>query len=242
MPTFDAVSEFPIGGTFATFNWSHTIGGGSNRMLAVIVYGEDSNEADTVVTDVTYAGISGNPGPSIWSPGGTGMRATIWYFLEADLPAAGAHTIVVTTNANVTANAAHGISVSDAEQAAPEASATKIDATATSISTSITTLTDNAMLIDGAGQTFGGGPGPSPSGTDHLEREEIIGGQFDCACGTTVVPAAGTISIGWTGLGNGSGRLAHAIIAVAPVDTPMPIVASAVTRSPRYGLTRLARR
>ena len=77
-----------------TLGWSHTIGGGNNRLLII---GVSTRPASATVTSVTYGGVGMTKLIDI----GVGAYSSIWYLKEAGIVAAGgagAHNAVATTS------------------------------------------------------------------------------------------------------------------------------------------------
>jgi hypothetical protein len=95
--TYDASSSANNAGVSqTTLTWAHTVGAGANRLLMVGTFNEHAgaSEAPEAVNSVTYGGVALTKLEDI-AYGNYG-RETVWYLKEADMPAAGAHNIVVT--------------------------------------------------------------------------------------------------------------------------------------------------
>ncbi|TDJ06650.1 MAG: hypothetical protein E2O71_08655, partial [Deltaproteobacteria bacterium] len=141
-PSFSAAS--------ATF--SHTIGGGADRLLTVCIAVEAPLGSSDVTGNVTYDGVAMTK--AIDNIAGTSFdqNVEIWYMLEANLPVAGTYSVSITTTAAVNINPG-AISVTGALQQAVEATAFNDDGQsgASTIQTSLTTLTDNAWIFDCVG-------------------------------------------------------------------------------------------
>lgn len=152
-PTIDAVSTATSGVT-GTLSWSHVLGSGSNRKVQVLTSLETNPGLTMTASGVTFNGtamtqVSG-ANVTVNEDPGSFMRCQTWYIDEADLPAAGTYTITVsyTGEGSVMAKMATAISLIDAAQGAPEASATgSATVDGTNITVSITTVTDNALII-----------------------------------------------------------------------------------------------
>src|SRR5262245_14975578 len=96
--TFDAASRAATTSTGRTsLSWSHTVGGGTNRIILVGVAVEDASTSDANVTSVTVNGTALTAvANSKISGGGTGIIQTQFFFgLDGSLGAAGAKTITV---------------------------------------------------------------------------------------------------------------------------------------------------
>ncbi len=162
---FDSASGANITGTSLTF--SHTCSG-SDRALLVHYVTDASGDA---VTGITYAGVPMTFIGRVQSPSG---RWTGLYYLAA--PATGANNIVVTNSASsyTEANAASYTGVKQTGN--PEASATNTGAGATSVTGSVTTLSDNAWLVMGGNASAGS----HAAGTGTTRRNiTLVGAIFD---------------------------------------------------------------
>lgn len=74
---------------------SFTLSAGSNRLLLVFVWMEDNTSVVGRVSGITYSGTAmTTTGAEITSPD-TFLLGTLYYMLEANLPADGAHDVVV---------------------------------------------------------------------------------------------------------------------------------------------------
>jgi hypothetical protein len=185
----------------------HTIGGGTNRLLVVGISAE-CNEGITV-TGVTYNGQALTKAASVQADTGTVGTADLWYLLEAGLPAAGTYNVQVTTS-GYTAKSVGAISLAGVAQQAPEASNTNTNVGPDYISTSITTLTDGAWVVDVVEQGNAGAFTPDGGQT---EQYDVQASSSTGAASTKEMATAGATSTGWSASAN---RLAHVVAAFAP--------------------------
>lgn len=157
--------------TGSSTSWSHTVGGGSGRILIVVV-ATRGNDGTTIPT-VTYNGVAMTQAiTDYYSNGGFRAQETIFYMLDTDLPSAGAYTVSVTTSSTGAQHVGGGsVDITDGKQQAPEASNSSNYGSGgvfSSMSTSITTATDNALIVDGGScdgnATVGSGGGGFGSG------------------------------------------------------------------------------
>jgi len=160
---FDASSSSATGNTTNTISWSHTVGNGTNRFLAVC-----TQARDTVVGDVAVTAVTANGFPltkvraDLRTNGGSSFGTELWYLVN---PGIGAYTITVTW-----AGALSSYGVGSATSYFGVDQVTPIDAHAgsggsgTTLSTAITTVANHALITDcavaqsdpltiGAGQT-----------------------------------------------------------------------------------------
>lgn len=87
-PTYDSTSSQKHSSSATYLEWSHVLGGGSNRIVIITI-------AMRVVTatSVTFNGVNCTF-LTQQKPGGD-VNSELWYILEADLPAAGTYTVRV---------------------------------------------------------------------------------------------------------------------------------------------------
>ena len=221
--TQDAVSHAVTTGTTSTLSWQHTLGAGTSRAVVIAIGSADSAaspDANAVVSSVLFNGVYATPIPNSLIYGGTsGMVQTqLFYLTEAELPPAGTYTVQVNLVGAIGGFQAGAISLIGVNQGPPEAVMTHRDTSgADLISTAITTLTNNAWVIDvvednnlttlaaNAGQTKAWSQSSTGLGT---------GGSS-----TEAVATAGPVTLGWTG---SASRLTHSLAAFPPAGTVVP--------------------
>ncbi|HEY5328310.1 MAG TPA: glycosyl hydrolase family 28 protein [Acidobacteriaceae bacterium] len=222
--TKDSVSHAVTTTTSSTLSWQHTLGGGASRMVVIEVGSADSvasQDLNAVVSSVLFNGVYATPIPNSLVFGGTsGMVQTqLFYLTEAELPPAGTYTVQVNLAGAIGGFQAGAISLIGVNQGPPEAVVAARDTTgADKIDTPITTLTNNAWVIDvvedndltgltvdGTAQTIAWTQSSTGIGTG--------------ASGTEAVANAGTVTLGWAG---SASRLAHSLAAFPPVGTVVP--------------------
>jgi serine protease len=160
---FDAVSSSASGNTTNSISWSHTVGNGTNRFLAVCTQARDTVAGDVAVTTVTANGLPlTKVRADLRTDAGSAFGTELWYL---STPGIGPTTITVTW-----AGALSSYGVGSATSYFGVNQVTPIDAHAgsggigTTLSTAITTVTNHALIMDcaltqsdpltiGAGQT-----------------------------------------------------------------------------------------
>ena len=160
---FDVVSSSATGNTANTISWSHTVGSGTNRLLAVCTQARDTVAGDVAVNTVTANGFPlTKVRADLRTDGGASFGTELWYLVN---PGVGANTIAVTW-----AGALSSYGVGSATSYFGVNQVTPIDAhagsggTGTTLSTAITTVANHALVTDcaiaqsdpltvGAGQT-----------------------------------------------------------------------------------------
>jgi prepilin-type N-terminal cleavage/methylation domain-containing protein len=222
--SFDAYSTTTSSWQTST-SFSHTIGSGSNRLLVVGISIEHSASGPSV-SSITY---NGQALTKIDSRGITNDyygRAELWYSLEANLPSAGTYTIVVNTPTAPEELIAGAMSLNGVAQQAPEAKGESSADYLDTISTTITTLTNGAWLVDAvhSGMEYGFTPN-----SGQTERYDRAGGASTSrlAASTKEVAVAGSATMGWTM--SGANRMAHEVAAFAPVPASSPLVPLTLT-------------
>lgn len=129
------------------------VASGTDRFLACCISAEDGTDADLVLVSVVVDpggvnkaltnGIEAKTGG-----GGFSNSASIWYLKDADFPANGTYDVVTTytgqvTEYGITANVYEGV-----DSTSPEASGSNSLQSITTISAAITTVSNNAWIVD----------------------------------------------------------------------------------------------
>jgi prepilin-type N-terminal cleavage/methylation domain-containing protein len=224
---FDNVTTDVGSGNPLTF--THTIGGGTNRLLVVGISAECN--VSVSVSNVTYNGQGLTKAASAVADTSTVGVAELWYLLEADLPTAGTYNVEVTTS-GYAVKSVGAISFEGAAQQAPEDTNTNTNVGPEYISTSITTLTDGAWIVDvvvnGNASTF------APDGGQAEQYDEVASSSTGAAS-TKEMATAGSTNMGWTA--GSANRLGHVVAAFAPASslTSNPLVPLELTLSSSEG-------
>jgi polygalacturonase len=227
--TKDAVSHGVTNGSASTLSWQHTLGAGTNRAIVIAV-----GEADSVaspdqyaaVTSVLFNGVYATPVPNSIIYGGTsGMVQTqLFYLLEPELPVAGTYTIQVNLAGSIAGISAGAVSLFGVNPGPPEAVATSKATTGVNlISTQITTLTNNAWVVDlvedGDTATLAANAGQ----TIAWQGEAKLG---TGGSSTEAVATAGPVTLGWSGTAN---RLTQSMAAFPPSTGATPVTTTLTT-------------
>jgi uncharacterized repeat protein (TIGR02543 family) len=226
--TKDAVSHAATTAAAKTLTWTHTLGSGSSRAVVIAVSSTDgaaSPDANAVVTSVTFNGVYATPVPNSLIYGGTSgmVQAQLFYLLESELPPAGTYSVQVNLTGSIGGMTAGAISLIGVNQGPPEAVVTHKDTSgADLISTPITTLTNNAWVIDVV--TDNNSVTMVPNGGQTLAWTQF-GSLGTGAASTVDVSSAGTVNLGWAG---SASRLVHSLASFPPASSIVP---------PTYALT-----
>ena len=191
------------------FTVSYVVGSGLNRLLVVGVQGDVTND---YITGVTYNGVAMSlidpiNGKNYVAGAGNARWEYMYYLLN---PASGTHNIVISASASCDYIIAGAADYAGVAQVAPETTAKHIINPGTSLTTPITTITDNAwaILFENG---YNGGPAPG-AGTGDVSRITSGGwGLFDS--GGAITPA-GVYNM--TTTRTSSVAIVHFIAAFAP--------------------------
>jgi uncharacterized repeat protein (TIGR02543 family) len=209
--SFDAASSGANSASASSLTWSHTTGTLTNGMLVVGVAQEDTNTADMAISSVTYNGVAMNAIAASLVTDGTSTfnRAQLFYLAN---PAAGAHNVVVTFAGAVNGITGGAISLAGVANQAPEAAATNHVGTGSTISTTISTLTAGAWVVDVVGS---GASSVSFTATTSgmTERYDQFANGAGGAGSTKAPTATGATTMSWTS--SSGSRLVHSVAAFA---------------------------
>ena len=126
---------------------------------------------------------------------GFASQQFVYYMLEANLPAAGAHTVAISYSTSVNNVSVAAMSFYNVKQQAPEATNSSTATSTATMTTSITTLTDNALIItamsDGSAYTH------TPN-SGQTEEYDLVQSSSAGAGGYIVRETAGAGNIQWT--------------------------------------------
>ena len=221
--TQDAVSHGVSTGTAAsTISWQHTLGSGGSRAIVISVGQTDtvaSPDPSSVVTSVLFNGIYATPVPNSIIYGGTSgsVQAQLFYLLEPELPAAGTYTITVNLAGAVGGVQGGAVSFINVNQGPPEAVMTHRDTSgADLISTAITTLTNNAVVVDIV-EDNNVAALTANSGQSVVFAASAASGSGGSSVKFT--PTAGSTTLGWAG---SASRLVHSLVAFPPATSMVP--------------------
>lgn len=135
----DAAATPVLATTGTTVTVSHTLGGGSNR---IVIAG--GGETGRNVTGATYNGVAMT---AVSNPAAGAMEARLFYMLESQLPAAGTYNMVLTFDGTLARGIAHCASFTGVAQVAFQSSAGQTYGNVSSISDSVTPTSDAALLV-----------------------------------------------------------------------------------------------
>jgi hypothetical protein len=188
---FDSQSGVNAGtGTSLTFAFNN-VGGNF-----IIVVGHDRDTGSSAITGVTYNGVSLTAGPSVQTPGD--RWNTLWYGITA---ATGTNNVVVSASASVPLRFS-AYSYSGVDASPLDGSDTSTGSGVTTVSTDITTVTDNAWMFMFTKDNSGGKTVTSSTG-DSVRMTGDAGGQSAIDTGSPITPAGNnTMTITFSGATN----------------------------------------
>ena len=207
---FDNSADSTWQSNVSSYTYSHT-NTGDHLIMLVWVFHLEATDLDRDVSGITYNSVSLTEVRS--EDSGADVAGSVWYLLN---PATGSNTIAVTLVGNNLSTVSQVVSLTGANQATPEADNGQFLSSGTSVTTSVTTIADNAWVVDGvalhtlnvltvdAGQT---------------ERENSNNASNAESGMSTEGPntPAGSVSLTWTDGGDPNGdKWIHIVVSVAP--------------------------
>ena len=220
--TQDAVSHGVSKGSASSVSWTHTLGSGTNRAIVIAVGQTDtiaSPDPSSVVTSVLFNGVYATPVPNSIIYGGTSgsVQSQLFYLLDSELPAAGTYTIQVNLAGAVAGVQAGAVSFFGVSQGPADAVTTHRDTTgADLISTTITTITNNDIVVDIVEDNSVAALTANSGQTVAWTGSASVG---TAGSSTKPVPTAGAATLGWAG---SASRLTHSLAAFAPATATAP--------------------
>lgn len=204
-----------------SLRWSHTLGGGPNRVLVVGVTTVDNQPLAPLAT-ATFNGTPLQPVPGGVAVTGDDkgvLRTELFYLLDAALPPAGTYEVAVELERTVNEIAGGSSSLSGLAQAAPEAVAVNTSGrSARGVTTTLATLTSRAWIVEAAGTDEDNAP--APGGAGQPLRYAATGRAAAIAGSTWRAVTAGPRNLTWNVR---TGRIAHVAAAFAPLRYPVTL-------------------
>lgn len=187
-------------------DFDHTVtSSGSNRILIVGV----NIGSLAAVSTVTYNGDTMTQIRS--EDNGDSAHTSLWYLVNPDT---GTHAVQISLPI-VTSVTAGAVSFTGVNQTSPIDAHNGATGTSDTPSVSLTTITDEAWIIDVVGTQNG----PMTPGTGQTERWDTLQGATSGAGSTEFTSTAGTFSMSWTN-DAGSRNWAISAAALKPAGTP----------------------
>ncbi len=182
-----------------TVSLSHTISAGDNRCLIVCFGADYYSSADPPfnVYSATFNGVALTKAvENVFElDANNGVVSQIWYLLN---PPVGTYNVAMTIGSSTSTFKVTALSYTGVV-AGPEATAI-VNTTIpnqTSISTTITTLTNNALVVNSAGG-YDSGAGPvDPTGSE-TERSELLDNFRSAFVADQITTTPGAKTFGWT--------------------------------------------
>jgi len=199
----------------STLSFTHTIGSGQNRLLAVGIQSENpsGSMSNLIITSIRYNGANLlKAGHTYIDEGANVLAVELWYLLEADLPPAGTYTVNITYSGTVQSRSAGAISLENVLQAPPE-DVNSSTVVSSPISTTVS-CSDGSWVIDAVG--CGNISAFTPAAGGMTKRYEVSATSNSGAGSTTTALAAGPVPVQW------SNDNANALAQVAAAFRPLP--------------------
>jgi hypothetical protein len=222
---FDAAASAQSTAGATSLTYTHTVGAGlSNGILVVGVSSGNPNAACVTVSTITYNGVSLTQirADTHTDVSEGGVDSELWYLLA---PASGVHSVVVTMSGAASGNFGVGsVSFSGVDQVSPiDAQNGGFSTTGgqTSVSHSVTTVANNAWVMDNLMFSGSGGSATATVGGTQTQQWNLtMTFGYVIAAGSTLGPItpAGSTAISWTvGSGNATAReSAHSVVSLKP--------------------------
>jgi hypothetical protein len=196
----------------STWNWSHTCAG-SNLILVVGIGIVDTNGTPALVSTITYG--AQNFVKIRRDANGNANFSELWYLIA---PLTGANTITVQLSAVPAQSAGGGsISLTGVAQSNPIDAQNTANGVGTSASGTVTTVTNNAWIIDVVNDNAND-MATATAGGSQLKRYAISeSGASRSTFGSTrgAVTPTGATTMTWTGIT--AGQWGQSLVAVKPV-------------------------
>lgn len=213
--TVSSVASIADGsGTADNLSFSHTLNSGDDYVIVGLAY---------------YGSFSGGGGsPSVDPPtatyGGTAMNFTIggetglyfgggayqWYLHSSDLPSPGSITVYIDFDDAASGAAAYAISFQGCQAQAPEASGLSTGSGASS-SVNVTTISNNAIIVDCHMASFIGAVTPGSGQTEFVDTPNT--GNINIFGSTKILASAGATTMSCTH--STTSYLAYSAVALA---------------------------
>lgn len=200
MIIYDNASQTVGGGTSTTL--SHEVGSGNGRLLVVGL----SAELDTSFSGVTYGGVAMTHIDTIDTPDDN-LTTSLWYLLN---PAVGTADIVASNSPSIAEVCIGAVSLFGVKPQAPEATDKHSQDSGTSISATLTTLTDKAWIVSAIGA---GNTGTFSPASGQTERVDQADNSSALAMGTEEIATAGEVTDTWNTPAGRSGIVSAAFAA-----------------------------
>ncbi len=200
-PVFDVAATAPGSAGATSYNWSHTVGSGANRILIIgemYVGGAVDNQINAITSSVNGA-FTRIPSWSITDALGLHMWGGGWYIIN---PTAGAHTLTVDFGSNTPGDAAGGsISYTGVNQTTPFGTLVTATSSTSSVSANVSSATDE--LIFSSVGFIGAGGGATVPGTGVTMEFDGIPSNSDSSkrCAGGEIAGASSVTVSWSNSG-----------------------------------------
>ena len=186
---FDARTQQQEAQDQTSITFSHTCTG-SGLILFVSVSSLDGTLADRIVSGITYNAVAMTLIDIADNPN---HRSELWFLLA---PATGANNVIVTMGGTCLRIWPGAVSYTGVSQTTPEAD-NVATGTSTTASVAVTTLTNNAWVIDSMGHAGAGDETVGAGQTERVESPTIGGAQGNVSDEGPNTPA-GSVTMSWT--------------------------------------------
>jgi fibro-slime domain-containing protein len=210
--TYVSVANATTAATTYTVSVNLTSATGTGRMVVVGFGGQATGVRN--VNAITLGGVTMHSATSAIVGTGNRNMAFLYYLGESELPSPGASTLSVTMDGTIQEFMYSVYQLTNVADSAPEAVANKTATNVATIATPITTLSNNALVVDFVTNDDQNRPF-SPQAGQQTMRGEDGTVEASMATGTRAVPVAGLVTNTWNC--TSTARLVHVLAAFKPV-------------------------
>ena len=216
---FDANTSSGHQNNASSITFAHTVAADGNMLLHVGVGMNESTEGDREVSTVTYNGDTVN---KVREDENTGDNTETVIYQLAGPDTGSSYNVVVTFVGTNTSSIAYATSLSGVDQSSPvDAQNGQAPSNQDNVSTSVTTVADNAWIIDMVQHESVFASALTPGGSQ-TEMNDVDGGNFVYADSRyeSVSPPASTAMTWNDGGAAGSGDWTHSVVSYKPFIDP----------------------
>ncbi|HYP90526.1 MAG TPA: DUF4215 domain-containing protein, partial [Polyangiaceae bacterium] len=212
-----SLSEHPVDNDTTVSRSVKLLSTGHKRLFIATAGLEHSASSGGNVSGMTFNGVAmtlATVATSTTGTNGTTVRSYIFYLKEVDLPPVGTYTLTATVDAASGGGAYGALELDNVDQTTPiEATGTKNNLTTATISTTLTTQTAGAWLID---VVASGNETTVFTATSSQSKLDADPSSCQVAIGMKSVASAGSATMSWS-LTNAN-RTSQAVVAVRPAQ------------------------
>lgn len=215
----DTEATSTVSSFVTSINWPITVGSGTNRGLAVALFGGDSPASDCGATSVTLGAqnLTFVRRDSYASSG----NLTEWWILPS--PTSGAGTITANLTGTCFFSLGHAVALENVSQSSMLGiDAGQLNESGGAISTSLSNLISNAWIFDALLDTTDNGVTVEAGQTQRFQSTFNVGGFLQTAAVSSIGPVASSVTraMEWNYVAPSVQRgYVHSLLSIRPADT-----------------------